>query len=242
MIPEGGWIDLLRAAAAEAGPVAAPWLASARADEREGVLVVSVPSPFLRDGLRRTCGGVLERLARASGLSGARVDVVVAPGLAAVSAFRVHEGNRLAYAVLSALPRHWRPDLHPIVLHGPEGCGKTHLLDLLDRAARAARVGPIVRTEAGRLGRRLGLSAKEGRTASFRAALRTARLVLVDGGETLGAKPKTQQELAHAVDALGATGGILVLASRTAPEDMPGLQPAFRSRLQGGLVIGVCHK
>ena len=137
MMPEAGWTALLRAAATEAGPGGAPWLASACADEREGLLVVSVASPFLRDGLRRTCGGILERLARGAGLAGVRVDVGRAQGLEAGPGFRIHEGNRLAYAVLSALPGRWRPDLHPIVLHGPEGCGKTHLLDLLDRGARA---------------------------------------------------------------------------------------------------------
>ena len=218
-----------------------PWLASAGLREGpDGRLTVEVPTAFVRDALRLRLKGALEAAARARGY--ARVDVVVA-GPARTQAqdgfasFRVTPGNQLAYAALTSLLPRFRPELHPLVLHGPAGCGKSHLLGALTAALRSKGVQPVIATAVPRLARRLGLTAREGGLPAFRKAFRSARLLVLDEAHKLAGKTKVQAEIGHALDALATGGGLAVLALREAPDRLEGVSPALRSRFQSGLVI-----
>jgi len=71
----------------------------------------------------------------------------------------------------------------------------------------------------------------------FHGRYRRAELVAIDDVEVLASKPAVQQELLHTVDALASADGRLVLTSTTPPGQIPGLLPAFQSRLVGGLVV-----
>ena len=92
-------------------------------------------------------------------------------------------------------------------------------------------------TDPGRLGRRLGLAAKNGTLAAFRASLRSCRLLLIDQADRLESKTKTQAEILHALDAMGSAGGVAVLAFREPLEYLNGLSEPLKSRLQGGLRV-----
>ena len=92
-------------------------------------------------------------------------------------------------------------------------------------------------TDPGRLGRRLGLAAKNGKLPQFRASLRACRLLLMDEADRLEGKTKTQAEVLHALDAMGSAGGVAVLAFRSPLELLPGLNDKLKSRLQGGLCV-----
>lgn len=240
--PQSWWDDIVRDVVASAGAAARSWLTSASpARHPRGLLAITLPNAFLRDGLRLRCGAALEEAARSAGFSG--VSLVLAPAPAApgqtLASFRVVPGNQLAYHAVTSLLTRFRSELHPLVLHGPAAVGKSHLLAALSGAARARGIAPVMATDALRLSRRIALSAKEGRMPAFRASFRKVRLLILDGGEKLAGKQKTQVELGFALDALGQQGGMAVLSLDQSPDRLPGLLPSLRSRLQGGLVAGI---
>ena len=236
------WDDIVRDVVASAGPAARSWLTSAfPARQPRGHLAVTLPNAFLRDGLRLRCGKALEEAARAAGFSGVALSLAPSPAATGqiLASFRVVPGNQLAYHAVTSLLTRFRGELHPLVLHGPSGVGKSHLLAALSMAARARGIAPVVATDAVRLSRRIALSAKEGRMPAFRAGFRKVRLLILDDGEKLAGKQKTQVELSFALDALGQQGGMAVLALGQSPDRLPGLLPSLRSRLQGGLVVDI---
>ena len=222
------------------GPAARSWLASATLEDGPGrSLLLNLPSAFVRDALRERCGQALASAARSAGYAGVDLRVVDArhPTRPSFPSFRVTRENQLAYAAVSSLALRLRPEIHPLVLQGPPGCGKSHLLAALQDASRSRDALPMIATDPGRLSRRLGLAAKNGKLAEFRASLRSCRLLLIDQADRLETKTKTQTELLHALDALGSGGGVAVLAFRTPFERMKGLTDHLKSRLQGGLCV-----
>ena len=231
------WSEWAREVEALAGPSSRPWMALGVLREGPGgALTLEVPSAFARDALRLRLKAALESAARKRGFT--RVDVVVSGPRSresGFSAFRVTPGNQLAYAAVTSLLPRLRPELHPLVLQGPSGCGKSHLLAALTAALRGKGVQPLVYAEVPRLAKRLGLTAREGRLEGLRSQLRTARVLILDGGEKLAGKVKLQSEVVHALDALADSGGLAVLATR----DLQGLSPALHSRLQGGLSVKI---
>lgn len=243
---ETDWSKLSRDIEALAGPASRAWLAAAAPVKAEaGVLSLRVPNRFVRDALRERCGGALLQAAKTAGF--ARVEVEVAPAtrtqklpeLSGFASFRVTPANQMAYATVSALSRKLRFEIHPLVLHGPAGCGKSHLLSALAAGARMHGINPITATDAPRLASRIALSARDGKLPAFRTAFRATRLLILDKGERLAGKEKTQVELVHALDVMSRDGGVAVLALREPPASAPGLSDRLRSRLQGGLVVGI---
>ncbi len=243
------WSRVAREVEAQVGPLARPWLAAVLSvEDPEGVLAIRVPSAFVRNALRERCWGALQKAAREAGFSG--VELRIAPpslpgspsgsqGRPGFPGFRVAPGNQLAYAAVSSMARRLRSELHPLVLFGPPGCGKSHLLRALSDSARTHGIRPVLFTSVPRLASRIALSAKEGRLPAFRASFRSVRLMILDAGERLKGKTKTQTELVQALDALGSEGGVLVLAMRDPPARTEGLSDPLQSRLQGGLVVGI---
>ena len=222
------------------GPSTRAGLASAvPKDGPGGSLLLNLPSAFARDALRERCGEALAAAARSAGY--ARVDLRVVdakrPFRPTFASFRVTEGNQLAYAAASSLALRLRPEVHPLLLQGSEGCGKSHLLTAIQDTSRSRGVSPVVATDPSRLCRRLGLAAKAGKLGEFRPWLRSCRILLIDQADRLVGKTKTQTELVHALDALGCSGGVAVLAFRQPLGRLDGLSDHLNSRLQAGLWV-----
>lgn len=218
---------------------ARPWLRSATLREgSEGRLAVEVPTAFVRDALRLRLQRSLDAAARSRGFTAVEI-LVALPTASPFASFRVTPGNQLAYAAVTSLLSRERSELHPLVLHGPEGSGKSHLLSALASTLRGKGRRDLLSTQVPKMAKRLGLSAREGSLASFRRAFRTPRMLILDQAEKLEGKPKVQSEIVHALDALSASGGTAVLALREAPDRMAGLSAPLRSRLVGGLVVSI---
>jgi len=139
-------------------PAARAWLASAGAGEAGGVLEVRFPSAFQRDEARRRWGGALAEAARAAGYSG--VSILAGPaggGARTFASFRVTPANRAAYSAVRSLASGPKPDLHPLLLCGPEGCGKSHLLAALLAQRTPVPDKPLLAASVPRLARRIAL-------------------------------------------------------------------------------------
>jgi chromosomal replication initiator protein len=151
--------------------------------------------------------------------------------------YAVGASNRIAVQAARDLAQH-PGRFSPLLLHGPVGCGKSHLLDAVHHAARAAR---------GRL-RSIALTAEQFTAQfldalnsrglpGFRHKLRGIDLLLVDDVQFFDGKRATLEELLYTIDALQNRDGQVVLTSDRAPADLAAISPELASRLAGGLSV-----
>ena len=158
---------------------------------------------------------------------------------ATLDGFVVGGGSRLAQASAYAVAE--RPGtISPLLLHGPTGVGKTHLLEGIWTAAK--RRHPTLQA--------VYLSAEQFTTyflaalkgtglPSFRRKYRGVELLIVDDLQFFAGKRATVIELLHTVDTLLREGRQLVFAADRAPEELGELGPEMVARLQGGLVCSL---
>jgi len=128
--------------------------------------------------------------------------------------FLVAPCNRAAIQWLDRWPDWPAPAL---TLHGPAGCGKTHLA----RVFAARSQAPII--EADRLA-----------TDAVPGLLGAARACVVDDADRAGAEP-----LLHLYNLIAERHGGMLLTAREPPPRWPGILPDLRSRLVAAPVIVV---
>jgi chromosomal replication initiator protein len=158
---------------------------------------------------------------------------------ARLATFVQGDGNRLA--VTAALSVVQRPGtVSPLFLHGPNGCGKTHLLEGIWHELRnRCRMGRAVLLSAEQFTSYF-LGALQGSgLPSFRRKVREVDLLAVDDVQFFAGKRATLVELQHTIDALLRNGRQLVLVADRPPAGLKGLGPETIGRLTGGLVCGV---
>ena len=143
--------------------------------------------------------------------------------------------NRLAHASAKmAVERVGQ--VSPLFLHGPTGCGKTHLLEGVWSAIRQARRNCVG----------LYLSAEQFTTyfldalhrtglPSFRSKYRRVDVLLIDDVHFFAGKKATLIELQHTIDTLLREGKQLIFAADRPPDQLPELGKELCSRLAGGL-------
>lgn len=159
--------------------------------------------------------------------------------VAELSAFVVGASNEYAYRAAELTGR-GRQQASPLLLCGPTGVGKTHLLKAILREYR--RYHP--RTAA------VYLSAEQfttgflqalhgGGLPSFRQKCRGARLLAIDDLQFFAGKQRTLEELLHTLDAMAGEGRQLVLASDRGLGELRVLGPELLSRLSGGLICEI---
>ena len=154
---------------------------------------------------------------------------------ASLESFVVGQGSRLAHC--TALSVAQRPGhVSPLLLYGPSGVGKTHLLEGIWLGAK--RANP--RCQA------LYLSAEQFTTSflsalhgsglpSFRRKHRGLDLLIIDDVQFFEGKRATLGELLHTIDTGIREGRQLVFAADRGPEALAKLGPELVARLQGGL-------
>lgn len=157
----------------------------------------------------------------------------------ALDGFVVGPGNE--YALRSAeLTAHGRQQASPVMLCGPTGVGKTHLLRAIvqEYRRRHPRASAVY------------LSAEQFTTGfiealrgsglpSFRQKCRGAHLLAIDDLQFFVGKARTVEELQYTVDTLLGDGRQLILASDRPLGELRSLGPELSSRLAGGLVCQI---
>ncbi len=125
----------------------------------------------------------------------------------------------------------------PLLVHGPTGTGKTHLLEGIYSAFRKSRPrsGAVYLSAEQFTSHFLQALHKSG-MASFRARFRDLELLVVDDLQFLAGKKATIGELQHTIDTLLRGGKQLVFASDRPPAALKALGPELASRLSGGMV------
>jgi len=154
-----------------------------------------------------------------------------------LSEFVVGPSNRMASAAVEMAVA--RPgEMSPLVIHGPSGVGKTHLLEGL--CDRLRELHPGVNA--------VYLSAEQFTTAflqslhgsglpGFRRTCRGADVLVVDDLQFFVGKRATLLELQHTVDALHRQGRQVVLGCDREIDALPELGPELLTRLRGGMIV-----
>jgi chromosomal replication initiator protein len=163
-------------------------------------------------------------------------------GAAAIGHFLVGPENRLVEVAVRSIVERQPNGYNPLVFYGPSGTGKSHLARGLANAWKARnRSGRVVYTTAADFHRELIEAIQTQAVDEFRAKHRGANLWVVEDLGLLATrksdKLSAQEELIHTFDALLADGRWVIVTASAVPSDLPGIVPALKSRLTGGLTV-----
>ena len=127
---------------------------------------------------------------------------------------------------------------NPLVVVGPVGVGKTHLLHAIGNAIVAARPGTVVACVSAQTFFEELVSAIHGERADWwRRRYRGADALLLDDIHLLAGKERTQEELFNLFNAFQDTAKQLVFTSDRLPAQLEGIAPRLMSRFTEGLVV-----
>ena len=148
--------------------------------------------------------------------------------------------NRLAHAASVEMASTLGTSFNPLVIHGGVGLGKSHLLEGIGHAIRAARPGlRLIQVTAESFTNGFLDAMRAASLGSFRARFRGAEALIVDDIHFLAAKRATQDEFLHTFNALMAEGVPIILASDQHPKIVSKLTEELATRFLAGMVVKV---
>lgn len=152
--------------------------------------------------------------------------------------FEVGASNQLAVRAVDAVISEPGRRFNPVLLHGPSGVGKTHLMNAIgnELSGRGLRVACV---SAQMFIDELIAALQEGGIERWRARYRLSDALLVDDVQFAAGKERTQEELFHVFNVLYDSGKQIVLTSDRPPNEIADLEERLRSRFEGGLVAAI---
>jgi chromosomal replication initiator protein len=156
--------------------------------------------------------------------------------------FVVGACNRVAHAAALSVVEVTGDGPNPLVLHGPVGTGKTHLLEGIYAGLRKRQPEwRVVFATAEEFTNRFLPALRLGKLGGFRKHFRECDVLLVDDLHFLAGKRATQEEFLHTFDVLQAEGRQVVLACDCHPRLVEQFVPELTDRLLGGAVWGLAQ-
>ncbi len=153
--------------------------------------------------------------------------------------FAVGSSNRMAFAAVE-LAANRLGEMSPVLLHGPSGVGKSHLLAGVCHHARQVRPGLVVAMFSAEQFTTNFLQALHGSgLPGFRRSCRSVDLLAVDDLQFFVGKRATLLELQSTVDTLHRAGKQIIFASDRDVEGLSGLGSELTGRLRGGMTAGI---
>ena len=157
-----------------------------------------------------------------------------------LSEFVVGPCNRVAHASAVSVVEAPGQGVNPLVLHGPVGTGKTHLLEGIYAGLRKHQPDTrVCYVTAEDFTNRFVQAMRFGKLGAFRKHFRECDSLLVDDLDFLASKRATQEEFLHTFDALLANGKQLVVTCDCHPRLTDTFSPELTDRLLGGAVWGL---
>ena len=127
---------------------------------------------------------------------------------------------------------------NPLVIAGPSGTGKTHLLHAAGNALLAARPDATVACLSAQVfTEELVAALDAGRLEWWRRRYRRADALLLDDVQLLAGRDRTQEELFNLFDVFAASGRQLVFTADRVPAHLAGVAPRLTTRFEAGLVV-----
>lgn len=157
--------------------------------------------------------------------------------------FIVGPSNELAFAVARQTATSEIVQYNPIVMHGANGMGKTHLLYAIKQAVEANMPHRKVRLISGEqfVTTFVNSLRGSGRDAidAFKASLRGVDLLLIDDAHFIATKPNSQEELLHTLVSLVDDERQVLIATDRHPDDMEKASDRLKSYLGSGLTCQI---
>lgn len=168
-----------------------------------------------------------------------RVEMRVGRRWRILTEFVVGRCNRVAHAAARNVVEE-PGEVTPLILHGPVGTGKTHLLEGifagLKRAGAEERPCYVTAEE---FTSKFVAASQHGKMGAFRRQYRECSALLVDDLNFLASKKATQAEFLHTFDSLIADGRQVVVATDCHPRLSDEFMPELVDRLLGGAIWGL---
>jgi chromosomal replication initiator protein len=157
-----------------------------------------------------------------------------------LSEFVVGPCSRVAHAAAVSVIEDPGQGVNPLVLHGPVGTGKTHLLEGIYAGLRKAHPDwRVCFTHAEDFTNRFVQALRHGKLSGFRPQFRECDALLLDDVDFLASKKATHEEFQHTFDALQREGRQIVLTCACHPRLDENFSPELADRLLGGAVWGL---
>lgn len=156
------------------------------------------------------------------------------------SNFVVGASNNIAYLCSKQVVESLAKNYNPLLIFGPTGVGKTHLLQAIGNQIMSKYAGlKILYTTAEKFTNDYIEAITQRSTAVFRQRYRGAELMLLDDVHFLAGKESTQDEFFYTFNELYMGGKQIVLASDRHPRELLRLQERLASRLVGGMAADI---
>lgn len=157
--------------------------------------------------------------------------------------FVVGPSNEFAFAVARQVTHGEAAQYNPIVLHGSNGMGKTHLLyatkDALEARFPHKRVHLLSGENFVSLFVNSMRSGSRDEIENFKASLRDVDVLIIDDAHFITTKPGSQEELLHTLVALFDEGKQVLLATDRHPDQMEQASERLKSYMTSGLVCKI---
>jgi len=157
----------------------------------------------------------------------------------ALSDFVVGQCNRVAHASALSVVEEPGMGANPLVIHGPVGTGKTHLLEGAFAGLKRQSDQRPVYVTAEEFTTRFVQASRLGKMSAFRRQFRDCSALLLDDLHFLAKKTATQEEFLHTFDALVSDGRQVIVTTDCHPRLADELMPELVDRLLGGAVWGL---
>lgn len=126
---------------------------------------------------------------------------------------------------------------NPLVVFGPVGVGKTHLLHGIGNVLAAAPGAVVACQGAQDFVDELIKAIERDRVTWWRSRYRRVTAFLLDDVHLLAGKDRTQEELFWLYNQLADQGRQMVFTSQVPPQQLEGIEARLRTRLEAGLVV-----
>lgn len=234
----------LRAALpAEVAEIALPAL---RLRAGRGRVLAVACSPAWRPVLHRLVADEARRFLAARGIElqlAIAGDAAPAPAASGsdLAGFLPDPGNQLALAAARRVIEAPGLEHNPLYLHGPAGCGKSHLVAAVVGEYRAVlgEADCALAVDGAGFVAEWAQQLAERREDGLRARIAAAALVAVDGVDALAGHQLAQEELFHLVNACLDRGQQLLFTGREPPRRLAGFEERLATRLGWGLAVAV---
>jgi chromosomal replication initiator protein len=154
--------------------------------------------------------------------------------------FVVGPCNRVAHASATSVVEAPGDGLNPLVLHGPVGTGKTHLLEGIYAGLRRKHPDwQIIYLTAEEFTNRFVHALRVGKLGSFRKQFRECDTLLLDDLQFLARKRATREEFVHTMDSLLSRERQVVISCDCHPRLAEDFAPELTDRLLAGSAWGL---
>jgi chromosomal replication initiator protein len=152
--------------------------------------------------------------------------------------FVVSDSSRLAYAAALEVAENPSSSYNPLFIHSSTGQGKTHLLHAIGHLTTNNGLQAAYVT-AEQFANEFVFAVRENQVDKFRSKFRDINIFLFDDLHFLVGKKQTLQCFFNTFNELYGNNRQIVITADCAPQDMHPLSTKLKSRLEGGLIVGL---